>query len=171
MATKQKLLELASQHLEASERTLASVVGTYDSSIAGQDTLRSGLLLATNLRVMFYAKKLGGFEIESFPYSNISSFEHGKSLMGHHISLYASGNRVVVKWLQPAQEFEQFLTEVKAKMRQKAIDVADSGASIAINHAPENVYTALEKLGQLRDAGILTEDEFSAKKRELLARI
>ncbi|WP_282859454.1 PH domain-containing protein [Pseudoclavibacter helvolus] len=171
MATKQKLLELASQHLEASELILASVVGTYDSKIAGQDTLRSGLLLATDLRVMFYAKKLGGFEIESFPYRNISSFEHGKSLMGHHVSLYASGNRVVVKWLQPAQDFEPFLAEVKAKMHQKAADIANVSASGTANYLPEDIYAALEKLGQLRDAGVLTEDEFSAKKTELLARI
>ncbi|PPG30015.1 PH domain-containing protein [Pseudoclavibacter sp. RFBB5] len=171
MATKQKLLELASQHLEASELILASVVGTYDSKIAGQDTLRSGLLLATDLRVMFYAKKLGGFEIESFPYRNISSFEHGKSLMGHNVSLYASGNRVVVKWLQPAQDFEPFLAEVKAKMHQKAADIANVSASGTANHLPENIYAALEKLGQLRDAGVLTEEEFSAKKTELLARI
>ena len=34
-----------------------------------------------------------------------------------------------------------------------------------------NVYQALEKLGQLRDQGILTEEEFQAKKQELLSRL
>lgn len=34
-----------------------------------------------------------------------------------------------------------------------------------------NIYQALEKLGQLKDQGILTEEEFQAKKQELLARL
>ncbi|NEQ29936.1 MAG: DUF697 domain-containing protein [Leptolyngbya sp. SIO4C5] len=34
-----------------------------------------------------------------------------------------------------------------------------------------NIYQALEKLGQLRDQGILTEEEFQAKKQELLSRL
>lgn len=33
------------------------------------------------------------------------------------------------------------------------------------------IYQTLEKLGQLRDQGVLTEEEFQAKKQELLARI
>jgi hypothetical protein len=33
------------------------------------------------------------------------------------------------------------------------------------------VVDLLHKLGDLRDAGVLTEDEFSAKKAELLRRI
>lgn len=37
--------------------------------------------------------------------------------------------------------------------------------------AAADVYQALEKLGQLRDQGILTEEEFLAKKQELLARL
>lgn len=34
-----------------------------------------------------------------------------------------------------------------------------------------DVYQALEKLGQLKDQGILTEEEFQDKKKELLARL
>ncbi|WP_172332237.1 SHOCT domain-containing protein [Mangrovicoccus sp. HB161399] len=34
-----------------------------------------------------------------------------------------------------------------------------------------DVFGALEKLGQLRDMGVLTEDEFQSKKSELLARL
>jgi hypothetical protein len=39
------------------------------------------------------------------------------------------------------------------------------------NPAPSDVVTLLEKLGQLRDAGILTPDEFTAKKTDLLGRL
>jgi len=36
---------------------------------------------------------------------------------------------------------------------------------------PADVYQAIEQLGNLKDKGILTDDEFSAKKAELLSRI
>jgi len=34
--------------------------------------------------------------------------------------------------------------------------------------APDDVYAQLRKLGELKDAGILTEEEFTAKKAKLL---
>lgn len=34
-----------------------------------------------------------------------------------------------------------------------------------------DVFAALEKLGSLRDMGILSDDEFQAKKAELLSRL
>jgi hypothetical protein len=38
-------------------------------------------------------------------------------------------------------------------------------------HRLTSIYHALEQLGKLRDQGILTEEEFQAKKQELLARL
>jgi hypothetical protein len=35
----------------------------------------------------------------------------------------------------------------------------------------EAIYDALNKLGELRDMGILTETEFTQKKQELLAKL
>lgn len=42
---------------------------------------------------------------------------------------------------------------------------------VETNAGQGDVFAALEKLGQLRDMGVLTEDEFQAKKAELLARL
>lgn len=35
----------------------------------------------------------------------------------------------------------------------------------------EDVFALLEKLGNLRDQGVITPDDFEAKKKELLSRI
>lgn len=37
--------------------------------------------------------------------------------------------------------------------------------------AESNIIEQLKKLGELRDAGIVTEDEFAAKKAEMLSRL
>ena len=41
-------------------------------------------------------------------------------------------------------------------------------AAVAAVTAGPDVYEQLKKLGELRDAGILTEEEFAAKKQSLL---
>ena len=48
--------------------------------------------------------------------------------------------------------------------------VVDAGTELSAVPASDPVE-ALEKIGKLRDDGTLTEDEFQAKKSELLARL
>ncbi len=49
-----------------------------------------------------------------------------------------------------------------------ASTVSQSGQSLITN---DDIFTMIERLAKLRDAGALTEDEFAAKKTELLARL
>ncbi|MCR2825376.1 PH domain-containing protein [Microbacterium sp. zg.Y909] len=168
MGKADKLVEQAKAHLENGEHVQAAVMGSYETKIMGADSTRNGVLIATDRRVVFYAKKLGGFDLESFPYGNISSFEHGKSMMGHSITFHASGNRVSVKWLQPASEFADFLEVVKAAMSGK--DASAPAAAPEVSAGPD-VMQQLKQLGELRDAGVVTPEEFEAKKAELLRRI
>lgn len=39
------------------------------------------------------------------------------------------------------------------------------------DHGNDDIFTAIQRLGELRDRGLLTDEEFSAKKTELLARL
>jgi len=68
MGKADKLLEQAKQHLEPDEVVEAAVMGAYEAKLMGNDTVRNGVLVATDRRVVFYAKKLGGFDLESFPF-------------------------------------------------------------------------------------------------------
>jgi glycine/serine hydroxymethyltransferase len=86
--------------MDPGETVLASVLGAYECKIMGKDSVRAGALFATEHRILFYAKVMGGFEPESFPYGHIASFEAGKTLMGPHLGFIASGNTVTVKWIK-----------------------------------------------------------------------
>jgi hypothetical protein len=46
-----------------------------------------------------------------------------------------------------------------------------AAAPAAAPEADRDVFSAIERLGELRDKGILTDQEFSQKKAELLARV
>jgi len=43
--------------------------------------------------------------------------------------------------------------------------------AVAPNTASNDVIELLEKLGILRDSGVLTQEEFDTKKQELMARL
>lgn len=95
-----KLLALARLHLDEDETDLCSVRGTYETKRLGSDSVRSGILIATNKRIVFYAKKATGHDINFFRYKAISSIDTGKNMMGAYITLVVSGNEANLKWIK-----------------------------------------------------------------------
>jgi hypothetical protein len=165
MAKLDKLVEKASEHLDDGEEVVSAVLGQYETERAGQDSVRKGVLVATDRRVVLYAKKLGGYELESFPYDNISSIEMGKQMvMGHSIKLFASGNEVRLKWIDKKQDVPVFISAVRGRMKGGI----GSGTGAPAQAAEQDVSEQIRKLAQLRDDDILTDDEFQAKKTQLL---
>lgn len=157
MAKIDKLVAEAKKHLKPDEVVLAEVMGAYESKILGKETLRNGVFLATDRRIFFFGKKLFGFDAESFPYKKISSFEYGKDMMGKTISFFASGNRVKMKWINVGH-VKNFVGIVQNKINEKTEVVKTA----------TDVTDQLKKLADLMKDGILTEEEFSAKKKQLL---
>ena len=164
LASLQKLQELVRDHLESEEVVLHSVFGAYETKLMGSDTVRNGAFFATNLRLVFYAKRTFGFDMEVYPYENISSFEIGKGLMGQKISFFASGNKVKMKWIQKG-DITDFLNYVKSRMGKNPSVEKNNSRNV------QDIPTQIEKLAQLVDSGILSQDEFQSKKAELLARM
>lgn len=179
MASYNKLFKLVQEHLDPDEPILASVVGAYETQILGSNTVRNGMFAATDRRVIFYAKKMVGYDFESFPYDNISSFEQSKGLMGHKVKFFASGNEAAVKWINQG-EVDDLVREVRSRMRggtSAAVPVAppmpDPIPTTAPSRSdpPNPVADPVEEIRRyaaLRDDGIITEEEFQEKKRQLL---
>lgn len=177
MAKIDKLLKQAKPHLEPNEEVLAAVQGGYEASMLGSETVRTGVLIATQNRVVFYAKKLGGYDLESFIYRNISSFEQGKNMMGHNVTFFASGNKAHMKWIGDLSAMQEFVSTVKGHMGANAVAEPPPPAPEPAAPTPTgnddraSVIEAIKQLGELHASGILSDDEFSSKKSELLARL
>lgn len=164
--TKEKYLRRSLEHLDEGETPVEVVIGAYESEMLGTDTVKVGIFIATETRLVFYSKKMFGFVLESFPYGNISSFEMGKGLMGYSISFFGSGNKVSMKWLENADgEFDRFVAFVRGKLGKS--DSSDSDG-VAVE---EGILEQIRKMGELRSDGLLTDEEFESKKKELLARL
>ena len=168
MAKVEKLLEQARAHLEADEEVLFSILGAYEAKVLGSDSVRNGVLIATDRRLVFYAKKLGGYDLESFPYRQISSFEGGKSMMGHHVKIFASGNNVQVKWMK--SDISQLMSIVREKMHAQQVHSAPVAQPVPAI-PDEDHGAALRKLAALRDEGLITPEEYESKRAEVLARL
>jgi membrane protease subunit (stomatin/prohibitin family) len=69
-----------------------------------------------------------------------------------------------------AQQLQQGLQGGAAAAAQGAATAAGAAAAAA-GIRPDEVMATLEKLGDLKAKGILTEDEFAAKKAELLKKL
>lgn len=167
MANIQKLQRRAEQHFDSGERAMFTLLGVYETKVMGTDSVRNGILIATNQRVIFYAKRVTGFDLEAFPYPKISSVEMGKNLMGYHVKIVVSGNSAEMKWIKVG-DVGGFVSSVKERIGRSTEVSSHTG-----NAQPglEDPIVQLERLRKLYEAGVLTEDEFTAKKAEMLARI
>ncbi|WP_423822030.1 SHOCT domain-containing protein [Salinisphaera sp. SPP-AMP-43] len=63
------------------------------------------------------------------------------------------------------------LTPIEAPIPDRPAQPTTTAPATATNEASTDVIQAIERLGELRDRGLLTDDEFSAKKTELLSRL
>lgn len=158
-----KLLKQAQEHLKPNEEVKTYVMGAYETEIMGQDSVRNGIFIATNERIVFFAKKLTGYDLESFPLENISSMEVSKGMMGHKISFFASGNKVKMKWINKG-EIQKFIDYIRENIGKKE---AAATNKVQTNNSNDE-YDQIKKLAELKEEGLITEEEFNEKKRQIL---
>ena len=88
-------------------------------------------------------------------------------------STYAVG-KVVTKHFANGGTLDNFVEEQLKTEYEEAFEQGKTYVADVENEQSDDavkIYDALEKLGNLRDQGILTEEEFQAKKQELLSRL
>ncbi len=78
---------------------------------------RSTVLMATNERLFRFTKKFLGDEVEEFPYGNITSIVlDRKALTGYTVTVVAAGIAVQIKMVQPSDEPEDMVREVRRRI-------------------------------------------------------
>ncbi len=164
MSKLEKLTEMVKSHLDGDENILHSVQGAYETKIMGSESVRQGAFFATNKRLVFYAKKMIGYDMEVFPYKSISSIEVSKGMLGHKISFFSSGNKAVMKWISDGNvvEFVSFVKETITGAQSKLDNSTSAKSSDSLD--------ALERLAALKEKGVLTEEEFNLEKKKIFDR-
>lgn len=138
---------------------------------AGRYGAGTGLVVLTDRRLLFVMDGMTRQTIEDFPIEKISSVQWSAGMVTGTLTIFASGNKADIDQMNK-KDGKQISDAVRARLNSSP----PPPPPVYIQPQPtENstpdVYEQLRKLGELRDLGVVTPDEFEHKKRELLARI
>lgn len=143
--------------LRASEEVLELGQGQYEG--------KQGLIVLTSERLFFFEKSLGSETVEEFPLKVITSMSVKKAMTGETLKIFASGNQSEIKSMMHGQA-DALVRRFHTQSQLTAPNVPAS-----VPQQVDDPLAQLERLGQLRDKGLLSEEEFAAKKTELLGRL
>lgn len=162
MGGKRELKKLAS-HLHAGESVQFIAQGTYANN--------QGILVLTDVRLLFLFHGVVSQAKEDFPLRLISSVQTKSGFATGEMTVFVSGNSSSISGIVKG-DLEPLADAVRqgivAPPSTSAVPTSEPAAAAPTAADP---YEALQRLASLRDAGILTEEEFTAKKQELLERM
>lgn len=134
------------------------VQGLYENKI--------GVLVATNKRLIFVDKGLiYGLRVEDFPYDKITSIQYETGLIFGEIIIFASGNKAKIEQVDK-KKTRDFSDYVRARITE--IKEHSSYPSEKHQNSSGDLADQIKKLADLKDQGILTDEEFIAQKKKLL---
>ena len=126
-----------------------------------------GILVATDRRLLFVDKgSFGSLQVEDFPYPTIQSVRSTAGAMFGSITIKSAGSSALIDDI-----VKRFSHEMANFVRKKAMDFNGTAAPVVATGTVNQVSLADEliKLSQLRESGILTDEEFQIQKARLLA--
>jgi len=164
--TDKHIESFSNKKMRKGERIHTSVKGYVSGKKKdSKDALMTGRLILTDQRVCFYRKGIIGEKFESIDLLNIKSIE-SSSLMGHRsVKLYSTHNDLTFNSFKSKDEFDTVVGQIENCMDAKKIPI-ETPKTTTFNSAGQ-----LEQLAALHKSGVLTSEEFAAKKAEILARI
>lgn len=149
---------------------------------------REGIIFSTQWRVIFMDKKfLGGVVKNEYTHKDIVSLDQVENLLYSVLRVNTRGGTMEFK-LHNKSDGRSFCDNVNGQIRepekssyqqpvqpqsffQNIQNPAPQSSSNATKSSSEDIFEQLEKLGKLRQMGVLSEDEFSIQKAKLLERL
>ena len=129
-----------------------------EAAIAGEYQGGKGWVVATPQRVIFVN---GGFlkhQSESFPYDRIGSVQTET----RGLTIHSSSNSATLEKVIDVRAIQRFANHVRQKQATPRTPTTPAPAS------NNDVVGQLERLVQLKNQGVLTEEEFNTQKQRLL---
>jgi hypothetical protein len=162
--SKREVKRLA-DHLWHDEHVSLITGGTYGPG--------TGIVVLTDRRLFFLKDGVMSKTSEDFPLDKISSVQWSTGMLLGKITVFASGNKAEITNVQKA-DGKAITDAVRARLAGGSSSKAapsEPASAPATAASTDDVYERLRKLGDLRDAGILTDEEFAAKKQVLLEQL
>jgi hypothetical protein len=145
------------QHLWEGETVEQMTTGAYGKG--------NGLVVLTDRRLLFVHHGVMSHSSEDFPLEKVSSVQWGSGMVTGEITVFASGNKSVIKSVNK-DDGKELVDRIRHRISVPGTSAPAGGAP-----DPADPIEQIRKLGDLRDAGVLTPEEFEAKKADLLKRV
>ena len=158
------LKSFSENNLSDNEKILSALDG-YIGKISGKDDEKhyTGLLLCTNNVVAFHSKGLFSNVSRSIPIKNISSIDIDKKILIAKIAFHTSGDKIIFNSYDSLTELKNFKLLVEK--------IRDTDKTPKSSEITEDPIDTIRRLSQLKDDGIISEEEFEEKKKTLLNEI
>lgn len=148
------------QMLQAGETVKEITTGTY-----GRESSNTGLLVLTDQRLLFFFDGWVNSKSEDFPLEVVTTVAASSGFGVSTVTISSGGHKVEIRSCPDGKRVaESARLELAAVRHRSAAPAAPTAPAI-------DVSDQIRKLAELRDAGILTDEEFTAKKTDLLARL
>lgn len=163
-----KELKTLPSYLNEGEHIAHLTSGSYNG--------KAGLIVATDRRVLFLSAGVMGSQFEDIPLSKITSVQQSSAMLSASLVVHASGTKVEISNVIPKDAAKTLAEYVRARTSDHppattATTAAPATAATSATSVPASepdVTDQIRKLAELRDEGLLTDEEFAAKKRNLL---
>lgn len=141
---------------------------TVDQMTTGTYGKGTGLVVLTDRRLLFVQDGIMSQASEDFPMDKVSSVQWASGLVMGKIVIFASGSKSEISNVQKddGKKIVDKIRHVLSAPREQT-----PPAPAAIPPPAADPIEQLKRLGELRDAGVLTPEEFDAKKADLLGRM
>jgi hypothetical protein len=159
-----KELKKLPEMLHEGEEVLNLAQGRYEGN--------EGLIAVTDRRILFVDEGLVRSQREDFPYGRVSSVQSSKGMLSGKLTIFASGNKAQIDNIMPKEQAESIAEHIRNEISSGHQHHAATTSDQAVpKPAHSDPYEKLKKLGELRDAGVLSEEEFREQKAVLLKQL
>ncbi len=165
----ENLTNALKQKIPQDETIVVVVEGVLETFVLG-----NGIFAATDKRLIIYQKQSKVKTLLVFGYDTIYAVETKSSWTGTSIIITSdkeivSDEKIRIKHINEQDEaVEQFTEYIREKQAE------DAEPSPSESNPPEptpDIANQIRELAELKDQGILTEEEFNTKKQDLLDRL
>jgi hypothetical protein len=146
--------------IQEDERIEEIVQGDY----SGGD----GILVATNHRLIFLNKKfLGSLTLEEVAYNQINKIHFKKILFLGKIIVHTTNKRVAISNLT-VPEGRKFVASIEEKIASLSDESTNETSTTQKSNNTSDTLSQLERLAELKEKGLLTDEEFNSQKNKIL---
>jgi hypothetical protein len=134
-------------------------------------SLLAGRLILTDRRLCYFRKGMTGEVFETIPLDKITSVESKSSMGVRTLRAHTSHDKMAVLVTGEKSAFDRFYAKLEALRHQRASPpkIYEGPEAATAPSSPSSMVEQLRNLAELRDQGILTEEEFAAAKSRLIS--